>query len=173
MPPKFPPSLWAPHNQPSTYRSSSFLQAPLTLPSPEPTVSQDLGSPFTQNPLGGGRPKECGMSCVSLSLCCPTLGTCSVGYAGGVDRRGQVRNLDGTMGDLQVSLLWCLQGSYLGALGTRPWSPHFTVAREACHSPALLALSTGRLRRGAGGHFRTGGLRGTRCPRASRGGASG
>lgn len=40
-------------------------------------------------------------------------------------------------GDSEVSSWWCLQGSYLGALGTQPWTPTFRAPR----SPALMAAS--------------------------------
>ncbi|XP_042823047.1 band 3 anion transport protein isoform X8 [Panthera tigris] len=39
------------------------------------------------------------MPCVSLSLCCPTAGTSSVGYVGSADHRRQIGNLDSTMGE--------------------------------------------------------------------------
>lgn len=79
------------------------------------------------------------MPCASLSLCPSPAGTCSAGYAGGFDPCGQLENQDSTMGDSQVSLSWHLQGSYLGALGTWPWTPTFMGAQGAPHSPALMA----------------------------------
>lgn len=78
------------------------------------------------------------MPCASFSRCpflCPfPAGTCSAGYAGGLDPCGQSETQDSTMGDYQVSLSWHLQGSYLRALDS-----YFHGAQRAPHSPALMA----------------------------------
>ena len=137
-----PISPGPPVHPPSTYKSSSFLQAPPTLLPLSPLSPNTWDPPPLKCSLLWGRGSEdSGMPCVSLSLCCPTAGTSSVGYVGSADHRRQIGNLDSTMGERLVSLSWYLQGSYLGALGTPPWTPPFVVAGEALHSPALMATS--------------------------------
>ena len=121
--------------------STPHLHFPLTLPClltlriPLRSNAAPWGVPLGDE--GKGRPQVA--PCLTQPVPSPqsTTGTPSVGYAGGSDHHRQLSNQDSTMGDGEVSLWWCLQGSHLGALGTQPWTPTFRAPR----SPALMAAS--------------------------------
>ena len=137
----------APAHLPSLLQTQLLppLNLPLTLLSSDPPLSPNTRDPTSSkcSPLGGspwgtkGRPQVA--PCLAQPVPSPqsTTGTPSVGYAGASDHRRQLNNQDSAMGDPEVSLWWCLQGSYLGALGTQPWTPTFRAPR----SPALMAAS--------------------------------